>query len=322
MKAAVIYNANEAPKYEEFSDPVSAGENEILVSMRAVAIPNFEKGLASGKHYASSANTVPRIPVTMGVGEMKDGTRFFGVGIGGVLAEKALFNKAQMIRVPDGLDSVTAAAIPNAVVGSALALLFRANLKSGDVVLINGATGFTGKLAVQLAKHYGAKKVIATGRNQEQLEELLELGADEVISLKGTPNEISRKIRVLHEFDPIGVVLDYTWGKPAELILNALQGKGKFTPATRFVTVGSIAGDSINLSSAILRSSGLSLMGSGVGSLPADALRQLFSVVLPDVYALAAAGKLKIDTVSARLADVETDFYKEVAASKRLVFEI
>lgn len=322
MKAAVIYNANEAPKYEEFTDPVSAGENEILVSMKAAAIPNFEKGLASGKHYASSANTAPRIPVTMGVGEMKDGTRVFGIGKDGVLAEKALFIKAQMVKIPDGLDSVTAAAIPNAVVGSALALLFRANLKAGEVVLINGATGFTGKLAVQLAKHYGAKRVIATGRNQEQLEELLALGADELISLKNTPEEVSGEIQALHQLEPIDVVIDYTWGTPAELILTALQGKGKFTPVTRFVTVGSTAGDSINLSSAILRSSGLSLMGSGVGSLPADALRQLFSVVLPDVYALAAAGKLKIDTVSARLADVETDFYKEVPASKRLVFEI
>ncbi len=322
MKAAVIYNASEAPKYEEFSDPVSADENEILVSMKAVAIPNFEKGLASGKHYASITNTAPRIPVTMGVGEMEDGTRVFGIGKGGVLAEKALFNKAQMVRVPDGLDSVTAAAIPNAVLGSALALLFRANLKAGEVVLINGATGFTGKLAVQLAKHYGAKKVIATGRNQEQLEELLMLGADELISLKSTSEEIITKIKTLHESEPIGVVIDYTWGKPAELILTALQGKGKFTPVTRFVTVGSTAGDSINLSSAILRSSGLSLMGSGVGSLPAEALHQLFSAVLPEVYALAASGKLKIDTVSSRLADVETDFYKEVPASKRLVFEI
>lgn len=322
MKAAVIYNTNEAPEYADATDPVSSGNHEILVKMKAAAIPNYEKSIAKGTHYSSTKLTEPKIPVRMGVGELEDGTRIFGVGITGVLAEKALMNPAQMVRLPDGIDNVSASALPNAVIGSALALLFRAGLKAGETVLINGATGFTGQIAVQLAKHYGAKKVIATGRNQEQLKALLELGADEIISLSEERETVLEQIKTLHKLVPIDVVLDYTWGQPAEIILNALQGEGNITSVVRFVTIGATAGDKIELSSAILRSSAIEIMGSGFGSLPKEALQQLFSVVLPEVFNLAAAGKLKVDTVTAKLADVKTAFYQDVPASKRLVIEI
>ena len=72
-----------------------------------------------------------------------------------------------MVKLPNGIDDAVAAALPNAVAGSAMALRFRAAMQSGETVLINGATGFTGKIAVQIAKHYGAKKIVVTGRNEQ-----------------------------------------------------------------------------------------------------------------------------------------------------------
>ncbi len=142
----------------------------------------------------------------MGVGTLEDGTRIFGVG-DGVLAEKAIMNKRMVVKLPDNIDDVVAAALPNAIIGSALALLFRAKFKAGEIVLINGATGFTGKLAVQLAKYYGAKKVIATGRNPELLQQLLNLGADKIISLSDSNENIIENIKEVNKEMPIDVVL-------------------------------------------------------------------------------------------------------------------
>jgi NADPH:quinone reductase-like Zn-dependent oxidoreductase len=118
-------------------------------------------------------------------------------------------------------------------------------------VLINGATGVTGMIAVQIAKYYGAKKIIVTGRNAESLNHLLTLGADEVISLKQDDEPIINRIKEIHAETPIDIIIDYLWGHPAELVLAALQGKGNVTHKVRYVTVGGMAGDKIQLSSGV-----------------------------------------------------------------------
>ncbi|NIA01055.1 zinc-binding alcohol dehydrogenase family protein, partial [Massilia sp. CCM 8734] len=105
------------------------------------------------------------------------------LGVTGMIAEKAIIDKNKMVKVPEGLDDCTAAALPNAVAGSAMALRFRADIQKGETVLINGATGVTGKIAIQLARHYGAEKIIVTGRKEETLKTLLNLGADEYVVL-------------------------------------------------------------------------------------------------------------------------------------------
>ncbi len=322
MKAAIVFNAGEAPTYTDVPEPIPANEKEVLVTMKAVAIAGHEKSMASGKHYAAEPLSKPAIPGRMGVGILKDGTRIFGVGRNGVLAEKTLMNTSQMVKLPDGIDDIAAAALPNAVIGSVLALLFRAKFKTGDVVLINGATGFTGTVAVQLAKHYGAKKIIATGRNAAQLQLLLSMGADEVISLKDNNETITENIKTIAQKTTVDIVLDYTWGQPAEYILSAFSGKGGFTNHLRYVSIGATAGDTMQVSAAILRSSNIEIMGSGLGSLPKEAFQKLFSDLLPEVFGLVIAGKLKIETVTANLKDVEKAFQQDVAPGKRLVIVI
>jgi NADPH:quinone reductase-like Zn-dependent oxidoreductase len=91
-------------------------------------------------------------------------------------------------------------------------------------VLINGATGFAGRVAVQVAKHYGAGKILATGRNPESLKTLLSLGADEVILTLEDDQLFVKQLKNKHASQPIDVVIDYLWGHSAELILSALKG--------------------------------------------------------------------------------------------------
>jgi NADPH:quinone reductase-like Zn-dependent oxidoreductase len=203
-----------------------------------------------------------------------------------------------------------------------MAIKFRAGMEPGDTVLVNGATGFTGRLAVQLARYYGAGKIIATGRNARSLDELMTLGADQVLSLHQTDAEITDQLTQIHRATPINVIIDYLWGHTAELILTSIKGKGAVTPRTRFVSVGAMTGNTIQLSSAILRSIDLQLSGSGLGSWTERQMEVLFSEILPEMFRLAADGKLKIATVPVALTDIEKVWDLEVSDGKRLVIQI
>src|SRR5580698_3773104 len=204
MKAAVIFQKGEMPQYTDVPEPVIKNEDEILIDVKAAAIKHLDRSTASGKHY-STKNDIDNAKVIGGdgVGVLEDGTRVFALGVTGMIAEKAIIEKSRMIKLPAGIDDATAAALPNAVAGSAMALRFRANMKPGETVLINGATGFTGKIAVQIAKHYGAKKIIVTGRNEKALQELLASGADEIISLKQDDEQFISQLKKVHNNSPI-----------------------------------------------------------------------------------------------------------------------
>jgi NADPH:quinone reductase-like Zn-dependent oxidoreductase len=241
------------------------------------------------------------------------------MGVSGMLAEKATIEKDKIVKLPAGVSDAAAAALANAIIGAAMGLRFKAGIQPGDVVLINGATGFTGRVAVQIAKHYGAKKVIATGRNERSLQDLLALGADEIISVKQEDESFLAQLKDTHKRSPIDVVIDYLWGYTAEIILAGLTGKGSFTNRTRFVSVGSVTGDLIQLSAATMRSVDLQLTGSGLGSWTKDQVHKLFSEILPEMFQLAAAGKLKAETIEVKLANIADLWDLEVPDGKRLV---
>lgn len=320
MKAAVIYKKGELPEYAEFAAPIVQNENEVLISVKAVAITNLDKGIVSGDHYSSeNENKNGTVIGSDAVGILENGTRVYARGINGTIAEKALVEKNRMIPLPDGISDAIAASMPNAVAGSAMALRFRAGIKPGETVLINGATGFTGQMAIQVAKHYGAKKIIVTGRNEKTLQSLLEIGADEIISLKQDDEAIVAQLKAIHLNSPIDVVLDYLWGHPAELILTALKGNGSFTTKVRYVTIGGMAGDTIQLSAGILRSVDLQLSGSGLGSWTKEEVKLLFTEILPEMFLLAVQNKLQVNIETTSLADIEKAWNIEVPDGKRLV---
>lgn len=324
MKAAVVFQKGERPRYvTDFPAPVAQRDNELLLSVKVSALKNLDKMRASGQHYSTQNEAwTAKVVGGDGVGLLADGSRVYAIGISGMVAEKALVEKDILVPLPEGIDDATAAALPNAVMGSALALRFRAGLQQGETVLVNGATGVTGKMAVQIARHYGAGKVIATGRNEQTLQELLLLGADEVIPLGQGGEGFTTRVREAHRQSPIDVVVDYLWGASAEGILQALKGDGRASHRTRFVTIGGMTGDTITLSSSILRSTDIQISGSGLGSWSRGEVKQLITDMLPEMFQLAAAGALKIDTLTMPLQDIEKAWDMPVAGGKRLVIMI
>lgn len=318
MKAIVMIKGA-APQYiTNFQEPV-AGENEVLLTMKAVAIKHLDKSVASGKHYSSEAIKQAKVVGGDGVGLLPDGTRVFAFGTSGTLAEKALSTKERIIKLPEGIDDATAAALPNAIAGSVMALRFRAAMKLGETVLINGATGFTGKIAIQMARQYGAGKIIVTGRNQATLESLKALGADEIISLQQGDAAFIAAVRQIHNSTPIDVIIDYIWGPSAEWLLESLSSKGGFTHPTRYVTIGALAGDKIQVSSQILRSVNLQISGSGLGSWTKEEMQLLFKEIIPEVFQWFVEGKIKVDIVTVGIEKAEEIWDAEIESGKRLV---
>ena len=300
-----MYQKGELPQYVDFPEPIAQSDDEIVVTVKAVAIKHLDKSRASGKHYSSDAPVNSgRVVGGDGVCLLEDGTRVYGMAVNGMLAEKTTIHKDRIVKIPEALDDVTAAALPNAVIGAAMGLRFKADIQPGDVVLVNGATSFTGRVAVQIAKYYDAKKVIVTGRNQESLNELLELGADEIVSVTQSDEQFIAQLKAIHTQSPIDVIVDYLWGHTAEMILSCIKGDGSFTNRIRYVSVGSITGDIIQLSAANMRSADLQLTGSGLGAWSRKQVGLLLTEILPEMFQLAAEGKLKVDTITVKMEDI------------------
>lgn len=271
MKAAVVYDFARPPHYADFADP-QAAQDEVLVRVQAAAVSQLVQAQAAGRHY-SSGKTLPTIPGADGVGTLEDGTRvYFGFPTApfGSLAQLSKVPRHYTVALPGSLDSATAAALANPGMSSWAALTRRAHFQRGENVLVNGATGTSGRLAVQVARHLGAGRITATGRNEAALREL---GADEVIVLEPVALEqggeaLAGTFRQSLQANPVNVVLDYLWGPSAHSLLAALGGHGnpEGESRVRFVQIGAMGGAEISLNAGILRSSGVELLGSGLGS--------------------------------------------------------
>jgi NADPH:quinone reductase-like Zn-dependent oxidoreductase len=319
MNAAVVSSFAVPPRYTAFADPIAA-EGEMLVKVSAAGLHPIVKALAKGTHYGSSGE-LPFVAGVDGVGRLEDGTRvFFGISRApfGTFSELALAANWMCLPLPEGLDDVTAAGIANPAMSSWAALTARARFVAGESVLILGATGVAGRLAIQIAKRLGARRVIAAGRNPQALEKLGLLGADAVISLERDQVSLVSAFREELATAGVDVVLDYLWGQPAERLLEAISQKGLRTAASRirFVQIGNSAGQTISLTAATLRSSGLELLGSGFGSASLDQIRQS----LAEFFQAAAAKPFHFDAKAAPLRDVEA-LWNEAEDGTRLVFQ-
>ncbi len=159
MKAAIVQGAGQAPVYGDFAEPVLLpGESRVTVT--ASALSHLALGRAAGTHY-SAAGSFPFVAGVDGVGRLDDGSRVYFLALRapyGSMAEYSVARAGHWVGVPDALDDVTAAAIANPGMSSWAALAERAKLQAGETVLINGATGISGRLAVQIARHLGAKR--------------------------------------------------------------------------------------------------------------------------------------------------------------------
>ena len=316
MKAAVLRAFGEAPRYEEFPDPVAA-DGEVVIEVCAASLKPVDKQMASGSHYAS-AQALPVICGIDGVGRLPDGQRVLFGGARapyGAMAERTVVRKAFAFPVPDALDDCTAAAIPNPGVSAWLSLEHRAKLAPGENVLILGATGVTGGLAIKIARLLGAGRVVAAGRNREMLSALNGRGADAIIPLDVSAQELTQAF--IREAGDAGfqVVIDYVWGPVAEAFFAAVTRKefAAVTTETRYVQVGESAGANVTLPAAVLRSTPLTIMGTA-GIPPGEVLFGTLQKVMQH----AAGGGLSIETERVPLSDVETAWRRE-SSGRRIV---
>ncbi|HLR51093.1 MAG TPA: zinc-binding alcohol dehydrogenase family protein [Candidatus Sphingobacterium stercoripullorum] len=321
MKAAILNNYGDTPTYQDINEPKAPNSDQLILEVKAAALKNFDKIMATGKSYVNYGE-LPSVVGTDAVGCLADGRRVYAQARG-TMAHKILIDKNKFIELPENISWASAAALPNAVLGSALALLKRAKIKKGDVVLIHGGTGVTGKIACQLAKHYGASKVFVTGHTEKIEAQQSELGIDALISTRMSDGEFIEELHRLNESNPITIVLDYLWGHTAELILKFLMGKdGKFMDQfTRFIQIGSLSGDEITVNANWLRSSKVEIIGSGVGSHTAEDFQEFFTTILPEAFKLAAENKLTIDTTLGKLEDIESLWTTKTSGS-RLVIQL
>jgi NADPH:quinone reductase-like Zn-dependent oxidoreductase len=315
MKAALVKAAGTLPVYADFQDPV-ASEGAVRIKVAASSLSHVTKSRASGKHYSASG-ALPFVAGVDGTGTLDDGTRVYFVfpeAPFGAMAEYTVVKKTHCIPLPAALDDATAAAIAIPGMSSWVALSERAKLVKGETVLINGATGVSGRLAVQVAKYLGAAKVIATGRNAQALQSLQALGADVTISLAQDKDALEAEFRAQFK-EGVGVVLDYLWGQSAELILAGAARSAPDAVPIRYVQIGAISGPDITLPSAVLRSTAIELMGSGIGSVPMprilDAIAQLLKAVVP--------GGFHVATNPVPLSEVE-QHWKDDEMRERTVF--
>ena len=318
MHAALVEDFKSPPRYREIPPPVP-NQGEVLLKVRAAALSNLVRGQANGSHY-SSGTILPFSPGNDGVGVAEDGARVYFIGPRapfGSMAEYAVVSRAMTIPLSPGIEDAVAAALGNPGLATWGSLLGRANFQAGEAVLINGATGIAGKQAIQVAKYLGASKIIATGRgNQEALAGLAALGADETISLSQPREDLLRSFRsALHE-PGVQVVIDFLWGPSAETILAAAAGHGspQGEPRIRFVQVGAISGNTITLPGGLLRSSGVELLGSGLGSLSSQAILQSLSTM----FEAQTKMRFAIDIDPVPLSEVEEAWTRQEPS--RIVF--
>lgn len=316
MNAAVVHKLGSPPRYDEFPEPVAA-DDEVVVHVRAAALKPVDKQMVGGSHY-SSPRALPFVPGTDGVGRLDDGQRVFFGGCRppyGAMAQRTVVPKAFIFPVPDGLDDELAAALPNPGVSAWLTLTHRAKLAPDENVLILGATGTTGQLAVRIARFLGARRIVAAGRNQQILQSLLQGCADAIIRVDVPVEDLKESF--IREAGASGfqVVVDYLWGQPTEALLSTMV-KPNFAAIgveTRLVQVGESAGSTISLPAAVLRSTALTILGTG-GIPPREALVN----ALQQVMAYAADGKLDVATARVPLAAVENEWDRSESGDRRV----
>lgn len=306
MKAAVVTAWGETPQYADFPDPAPR-DGAVVATVEASALTNLTRGLASGKHYASREIALPTVPGVDGVARLEDGRRVYTGALPpyGMMAEKTLISPHGVVELPAEVDSVTAAALPNPGLSAWTSLEHGAAIRPGDHVLVLGATGVTGSMAVQLAKTvFDAGRVVAVGRDAARLTWLHTVGADDAVVVGA--DDFETRLTAMHAERPFDAVLDYLWGEPAERVLTALSTShpAAHFHATRFIQIGSMAGPTMTLPADILRANGIVMSGVGFGSIPPEILARVRTEALPRLFDMVASGDLHLRTLAQPLIEV------------------
>jgi NADPH:quinone reductase-like Zn-dependent oxidoreductase len=319
MHAALVTEFGQPPHYATIDPPVPA-DGEVVVDVLAAGLHPRVRSGAAGKHYAS-AKLLPAVPGVDGVGLLPDGQRVYFLTLDskhGSMAEQTLARPARCIPLPaasqnSSADDVTIAAAINPAMSSWVSLRHRAKLQPGQGVLVLGATGIAGRLAIQVARHFGASRVVGLGRDPKRLAALAELGADAALPLTSSAADLTAALT------GIDVVVDYLWGTTAQTVLPALlAARTEPNRPLTWLHIGAMAGPEFALPSVALRSHNLIVMGSGQGSVSTADI----AAEIPSIMTELVAGTLTIDALPIPLRSVESAWAAPESANQRLVFVI
>lgn len=294
MRAALLTEAGGVPKPAEVDEPAGS----LLVEISAAALNPLDVAVASGRFYGGSP-TVPYVPGCEGVGRLAaTGERVFvfrdGLGVrrDGTLAEHVALEDADAIPIGDAVEDAAALACGIAGLAGWLPLAWRAPVREDDRVLVLGATGTAGIVAVQTARLLGAERVVAAGRDRERLTRASQAGADETVELDR--DGLAEAFRAAAGGDGPTLVFDALWDGAVAAAVQAAA------PRARVVQVGQSAGPEATLRSNDVRGKQLEVLGFSDFAVPADVVRQGYLELLGHV----AAGRIRIDVQTYELADV------------------
>jgi NADPH:quinone reductase-like Zn-dependent oxidoreductase len=320
VRAAVLHEPGQAPEYREHPDPAHEAGTTV-VRMTAATIVPFDQLIASGTSYWGRP-PVPYVPGDQGVGVVErsavfpEGARVFvetragRVPRDGSLAERCAVPDDDVVPLPDGVPDPLAAALGMSGVAAWMALTERAHLQPGERVVVLGAGGTVGQLAVGLAPLLGAGRVVGVCRSAAGEERARSAGVDEVVRLDPDVDRLTDLLR-----DAVGgsvdVVVDTVFGVAATAASRVLA------PFGRLVNIGGLSGDTAEFSSAVLRSRTASVLGYTNALLTADQRRGALDAVLGH----AAAGRLTVAHELLPLAGVADAWRRQASgqAGVRLV---
>lgn len=286
-----------------------------LTSWLSGSIHGFEP-----THRAGITRVTGELPLILGVdgvGRLSDSSRVYFVAddeFPGSMAEKAVIDKRRAVQLPDGADVERIAAAMNPAMSSWVALRHRVPIESGQSVLVLGATGNAGMMAVQVAKRLGAGRVVGAGRDVKRLEALTSLGADKIVQLTEDSDATARALAMAAA--EVDIVIDYLWGKPAEQGLMALlTARSDRSRALNWIEIGAVAGATLELPSVALRSANLRIQGNGQGAVST----KNYLAELPSLIDEIDSGTLTITVRTVPLRDVETAWVKPDMPGARTV---
>ncbi len=314
MKAAVVSSFEASPRYEEFPAPVPDGNHDMVVGVLAAGLHPRVRSQAAGSHYTSTGD-LPLVPGIDGVGRGPDGLlRYFVLPDTtlGSMAEQALIDTRRSVVLPGDSDPVAVAAVMNPAMSSWVALRQRISFQAGQDVLVLGATGNAGQMAVQVAKLFGAHQIIAAGRSADRLAALPALGATATVQLGGNDTDD----RLGQAAADVDVVIDYLWGAPTAAAMAAVvTGRADESKPLTWIEIGSVAGPAAAIPSAALRAARLQIVGSGQGSVsPREIVAEL-----PGLAEAITGGTFDVDARPVPLADVEQAWADAARTSQRIV---
>jgi len=294
MRAAVLHEHGAPPQAGEFDEP-QEGNGSVVIEVAAAGLNHVDLLIASGGFYTGPP-PLPSVVGTDGVGRLADGRRvFFDAPVSpyGSMAERTLVREDELLDVAEGADDDVAAALGNSGLAAWTALEWRARLEEGETVLVLGATGAMGNVAVQAAKLLGAGRVVAAAHGGKRLERMTDRGADALVDLD-TPEDLTQK---LEEATGGGadVIVDPLWGGPA------VAAMGAAALGARHLQIGHIASPSADVPAVTVRSATLSLLGFVMFRVPLEVRRDAYRRLTE----LAARGEIEVDLERVPLDDIE-----------------